>query len=236
MHYPSIVGANGQIAPENISLNGGWKPIDVNEPVGVSIHQDLGQVLVSTMPGHSWMIESDLRDGTFALDGQPADGGHSVRVEVGIAPAEAARSVARWWRLVSEPLGVSPRLGRAFYGIPEPEGSLDDPDYEPEGFILDDPDYEPIIPKCMLIHLFPPIQEVNHIEADKQEEHKRKLIEDRMRLKDADFLGVKANIDTAGKFAYRQTRLLDGMLGDQEKAIKVAQAIQGIAAKAKHRE
>ena len=55
MHYPSIVGANGQIAPENISLNGGWKPIDVNEPVGVSIHQDLGQVLVSTMPGHSWM-------------------------------------------------------------------------------------------------------------------------------------------------------------------------------------
>ena len=169
------------------------------------------------------MIESDLTDGTFALDGQPADGGHSVRVEVGIAPAEAARSVARWWRLVSEPLGVSPRLGRTFYGIPEPEG-----------FILDDPDYEPIIPKCMLIHLFPPIQEVNHIEADKQEEHKRKLIEDRMRLKDADFLGVKANIDTAGKFAYGQTRLLDGMLGDQEKAIKVAQAIQGIAAKAKH--
>ena len=42
MHYPSIVGANGRIAPENISLNGGWKPIDVNEPVGVSIHQDLG--------------------------------------------------------------------------------------------------------------------------------------------------------------------------------------------------
>ena len=75
MHYPSIVGANGQIAPENISLNGGWKPIDVNEPVGVSIHQDLGQVLVSTMPGHSWMIESDLRRGTFTLDGQPADGG-----------------------------------------------------------------------------------------------------------------------------------------------------------------
>ena len=236
MHYPSIVGANGQIALENISLNGGWKPIDVNEPVGVSIHQDLGQVLVSTMPGHSWMIESDLRDGTFALDGQPTDGGHSVRVEVGIAPAEAVRSVARWWQLVSEPFLISPRLGRAFYGIPEPEGSLDDPDYESEGFILDDPDYEAIIPKCMLIHLFPPIQEMNHIEADKQEEHKRKLIEDRMRLKDADFLGVKANIDTAGKFAYGQTRLLDGMLGDQEKAIKVAQAIQEITAKAKHRE
>ena len=236
MHYPSIVGVNGRIPPENISLIGGWRPIDGNEPVGVSTHQDLGQVLVSTMPGHSWMIESDLRDGTFALDGQPAEGGHSVRVEVGIAPAEAARSIARWWRLVSEPLGVSPRLGRAFYGILEPEGSLDDPDCEPEGFILDDPDYEPIIPKCMLIHLFPPIQEVNHIEADKQEEHKRKLIEDRMRLKDADFLGVKANIDTAGKFAYGQTRLLDGMLGDQEKAIKVAQAIQGIAAKAKQRE
>ena len=233
MHYPSIVGVNGRIPPENISLIGGWKPIDVNEPVGVSTHQDLGRVLVGTMPGHSWMIESDLRDGTFALDGQPADGGHSVRVEVGIAPAEAVRSVARWWRLVSEPLLFSPKLGRAFYGIPEPEGSLDDLDCEPD---LDDPDYEQIIPKCMLIHLFPPMQEVNHIEADKQEEHKRRLIEDRMRLNDADFLGYKANIDTAGKFAYGQTRLLDGMPGDQERAIKVAQAIQGIAAKAKYRE
>ena len=235
MHYPSIVGANGRIAPENISLNGGWKPIDVNGPVGVSIHQGLGQVLVSTMPGHSWMIESDLRDGTFALDGQPADGGHYVRVEVGIAPAEAARRVARWWRLVSEPLGVSPRLGRAFYGIPEPEGSHDGTDCESEGFILDDPDYEQIIPKCMLIHLFPPIQKVNHIEADKQEEHKRKLIEDRMQLNDAGFLGHKADRDTDGMFAYGQTRLPDGMLGDQKKAIKVAQAIQEIAAKAKHR-
>ena len=224
MHYPSIIRVNGRIPPENLSSIGSWNPLNGNEPVGVSTHQDLGRVLVSTMPGHSWMIESDLRDGTFALDGQPADGGHSVRVEVGVAPAEAVRSVARWWRLVSEPFLVSPRLGRAFYGIPQPEGSPDDPDYEP------------IIPKCMLIHLFPPIQEVNHIEADKQEEHKRKLIEDRMRLKDADFLGVKANIDTAGKFAYGQKRLLDGMLGGQEKAIKVAQAIQGIAAKAKHRE
>jgi hypothetical protein len=233
MHYPSIVGANGRIAPENISLNGGWKPIDVNEPVGVSIHQDLGRVLVSTMPAHSWMIESDLQDGTFALDGEPVDGGHSVRVEVGIAPAEAVRSVTRWWRLVSEPLGVSPKLGRAFYGIPEPEGSLNDPDDEPEDFIFDDPDYEQIIPKCMLIHLFPPIPEVNHIEADKQEEHKRKLIEDRMQLKDAHFLGHKADRDTDGKFAYGQTRLPDGMLGDRKKAI---QAIQGIAAKAKHRE
>ena len=55
-----------------------------------------------------------------------------------------------------------------------------------------------------------------------------------MELEYADFLGHKANIDTAGKFAYGQTRLLDGMLGDQEKAIKVAQAIQGTAAKAKH--
>ena len=224
MHYPSIVGANGRIAPENISLNGGWKPIDVNEPVGVSIHQDLGRVLVSTMPGHSWMIESDLTDGTFALDGEPVDGGHSVRVEVGIAPAEAVRSVTRWWRLVSEPLGVSPKLGRAFYGIPEPEGSLDDPDYEQ------------IIPKCMLIHLFPTIPEVNNIEADKQEEHKRKLIEDRMQLKDAHFLGHKADRDTDGKFAYGQTRLPYGMLGDRKKAIQIAQAIQGIAAKAKHRE
>jgi hypothetical protein len=236
MHYPSIVGANGRIAPENISLNGGWKPIDVNEPVGVSIHQDLGRVLVSTMPGHSWMIESDLRDGTFALDGEPIDGGHSVRVEVGIAPAEAVRSVTRWWRLVSEPLGVSPKLGRAFYGIPEPEGSLNDPDDEPEDFIFDDPDYEQIIPKCVLIHIFPPIQEVNNIEADKQEEHKRKLIEDRMQLKDAHFLGHKADRDTDGKFAYGQTRLPDGMLGDRKKAIQIAQAIQGIAAKAKHRE
>jgi len=236
MHYPSIVGANGRIAPENISLNGGWKPIDVNEPVGVSIHQDLGRVLVSTMPGHSWMIESDLTDGTFALDGEPVDGGHSVRVEVGIAPAEAVRSVTRWWRLVSEPLLVSPKLGRAFYGIPEPEGSLNDPDDEPEDFIFDDPDYEQIIPKCMLIHLFPPIPEVNHIEADKQEEHKRKLIEDRMQLKDAHFLGHKADRDTDGKFAYGQTRLPDGMLGDRKKAIQIAQAIQGIAAKAKHRE
>ena len=41
---------------------------------------------------------------------------------------------------------------------------------------------------------------------------------------------------TDGKFAYGQTRLPDGMLGDQEKAIQVAQAIQGIAEKAKHRE
>ena len=75
MHYPSIVGVNGRIPPENISLIGGWKPIDGNEPVGVSTHQDLGRVLVSTMPGHSWMLESDLRRGTFTLDGQPADGG-----------------------------------------------------------------------------------------------------------------------------------------------------------------
>ena len=236
MHYPSIVGVNGRIPPENISLNGGWKPIDVNEPVGVSIHQDLGQVLVSTMPGHSWMIESDLRDGTFALDGQPADGGHSVRVEVGIAPAEAALSVARWWRLVSEPLLVSPKLGRAFYGIPEPEGSLNDPDDEPEDFIFDDPDYEQIIPKCVLIHLFPPIQEVNNTEADKQREQARKQSEDRIELEYADFLGHKADRDTDGKFAYGQTRLPDGILGNQEKAIKVAQAIQEITARAKHRE
>ena len=39
-----------------------------------------------------------------------------------------------------------------------------------------------------------------------------------------------------GKFAYGQTRLRDGMLGDREKAIQVTQAIQGIAEKAKHRE
>ena len=41
---------------------------------------------------------------------------------------------------------------------------------------------------------------------------------------------------TDGKFAYGQTRLPDGMLGDHEKAIQVAQTIQGIAEKAKHRE
>ena len=224
MHYPSIVGVNGRIPPENISLIGGWKPIDGNEPVGVSTHQDLGQVLVSTMPGHSWMIESDLRRGTFTLDGQPADGGHSVRVEVGIAPAEAVRSVARWWRSISEPVLISARLGRTIFDIPEPEGPLDENDDVP------------IIPKCVLIHLFPPIQEVNNIEADKQKEQARKRIEDTMQLKYADFLGHKADRDTDGKFAYGQTRLPDGMLGDQEKAIKVAQAIQGIAEKAKHRE
>jgi len=224
MQYPSIVGVNGRIPPENISLIGGWKPIDGNEPVGVSTHQDLGRVLVSTMPGHSWMLESDLRRGTFTLDGQPADGGHSVRVEVGIAPAEAVRSVARWWRTISEPVLISPRLGRAIFDIPEPEGPLEENDDVP------------IIPKCVLIHLFPPIQEVNNIEADKQEEHKRKLIEDRMQLKDADFLGHKADRDTDGKFAYGQTRLPVGMLGDRKKAIQIAQAIQGIAAKAKHRE
>ena len=88
----------------------------------------------------------------------------------------------------------------------------------------------------MLIHLFPPIQEVNNIEADKQKEQARKRIEDTMQLKYADFLGHKADRDTDGMFAYGQTRLPDGMLGDQEKAIQVAQAIQGIAAKAKHRE
>ena len=224
MHYPSIVGVNGRIPPENISLIGGWKPIDGNEPVGVSTHQDLGRVLASTMPGHSWMLESDLRRGTFTLDGQPADGGHSVRVEVGIAPAEAVRSVARWWRTISEPVLISPRLGRAIFDIPEPEGPLDENDDVP------------IIPKCVLIHLFPPIQEVNNIEADKQREQARKRVEDRMELEYADFLGHKADRDTDGKFAYGQTRLPDGMLGNQEKAIKVAQAIQGIAAKAKHRE
>ena len=52
----------------------------------------------------------------------------------------------------------------------------------------------------------------------------------------ADFLGHKADRDTDGKFAYGQTRLPDGMLGDQEEAIQVAQAIQGIAEKARHRE
>ena len=92
------------------------------------------------------------------------------------------------------------------------------------------------VPGCPRLPLFPLVQEVNHIEADKQEEHKRKLIEDRMQLNDAGFLGHKADRDTDGKFAYGQTRLPDGMLGDQEKAIQVAQAIQGIAEKAKHRE
>jgi hypothetical protein len=92
------------------------------------------------------------------------------------------------------------------------------------------------VPGCPRLPLFPLVQEVNHIEADKQEEHKRKRIEDRMQLKYAGFLGHKADRDTDGKFAYGQTRLPDGMLGDQEKAIQVAQAIQGIAEKAKHRE
>jgi len=169
------------------------------------------------------MIESDLRRGIFTLDGQPADGGHSVRIEVGIAPTEAVRSVARWWRTISEPVLISPRLGRAIFDIPEPEGPLDENDDVP------------IIPKCVLIHLFPPIQEVNNIEADKQKEQARKRVEDRMESEYADFLGYKANLDTDGMFAYGQIRLPDGMLGDQEKAIKVAQAIQEIAAKAKHR-
>ena len=224
MHYPSIIRVNGRIPPENLSSIGSWNPLNGNEPVGVSTHQDLGRVLVSTMPGHSWMLESDLRRGTFTLDGQPADGGHSVRVEVGIAPAEAVRSVARWWRTISEPVLISPRLGRAIFDIPEPEGPLDENDDVP------------IIPKCVLIHLFPPIQEVNNIEADKQREQARKRVEDRMELEYADFLGRKADRDTDGKFAYGQTRLPDGMLGDHEKAIPVAQAIQGIAEKAKHRE
>ena len=56
-----------------------------------------------------------------------------------------------------------------------------------------------------------------------------------MQLKYADFLGHKADRDTDGKFAYGQTRLPDGMLGAQEKAIQVAQAIQAIAEKAKQR-
>jgi hypothetical protein len=218
------VGANGRIAPENISLNGGWKPIDVNEPVGVSIHQDLGRVLVSTMPGRSWMIESDLRRGIFTLVGQPADRGHQVRVEVGIPLTQAVRSVARWWRTISEPVLISPSHGRKIFDIPEPEGPLDENDDVP------------IIPKCVLIHLFPPIQEVNNIEADKQREQARKRSQDRIELECADFLGHKADRDTDGKFAYGQTRLPDGMLGNQEKAIKVAQAIQEITAKAKHRE
>ncbi len=224
MHYPFIVGANGRIAPENINLNGGWKPIDVDEPVGVSIHQNLGQVLVSTMPGHSWMIESDLRRGIFTLVGQPADRGHQVRVEVAIPLTKAVRSVARWWRTISEPILISPRHGREIFDIPEPEGPLDENDDVP------------IIPKCVLIHLFPPIQEVNNTEADKQREQARKQSEDRIELEYADFLGHKADRDTDGKFAYGQTRLPDGILGNQEKAIKVAQAIQEITARAKHRE
>ena len=77
---------------------------------------------------------------------------------------------------------------------------------------------------------------MDHIEADKQEEHKRKRAEDRIELEYADFLGHKADRDTEGKFAYGQTRLPDGILGDRKKAIQVAQAIQGIASKAKHRE
>ena len=77
---------------------------------------------------------------------------------------------------------------------------------------------------------------MNNIEADKQREQARKRSEDRIELEYADFLGHKADRDTDGKFAYGQTRLPDGMLGDQEKAIQVAQAIQGIAEKAKHRE
>ena len=88
----------------------------------------------------------------------------------------------------------------------------------------------------MLIHLFLPIQEVNNIEADKQREQARKQSEDRIELEYADFLGHKADRDTNGKFAYGQTRLPDGILGNQEKAIKVAQAIQEITARAKHRE
>ena len=59
MHYPSIIRVNGRIPPENLSSIGSWNPLNGNEPVGVSTHQDLGRVLVSTMPGHSWMIESD---------------------------------------------------------------------------------------------------------------------------------------------------------------------------------
>ena len=224
MHYRSIVKVNGRIPPENISSLGSWKPLNGNEPVGVSTHQDLGRVLVSTMPGHSWMIESDLRRGIFTLVGQPADRGHQVRVEVAIPLTKAVRSVARWWRTISEPILISPRHGREIFDIPEPEGPLDENDDVP------------IIPKCVLIHLFPPVQEVNNTEADKQREQARKQSEDRIELEYADFLGHKADRDTDGKFAYGQTRLPDGILGNQEKAIKVAQAIQEITARAKHRE
>ena len=123
MHYPSIIRVNGRIPPENLSSIGSWNPLNGNEPVGVSTHQDLGRVLVSTMPGHSWMIESDLRRGIFTLVGQPADRGHQVRVEVAIPLTKAVRSVARWWRTISEPILISPRHGREIFDIPEPEGT-----------------------------------------------------------------------------------------------------------------
>ena len=68
--------------PVTISLFAEIESVDANDPQGMSIHQDLGRFLIETMPDHSWVIESNLREHRFNVIGAPGSEGHLVLVEL----------------------------------------------------------------------------------------------------------------------------------------------------------